>query len=133
MTKKLCSDCYYADYPFNAIECRDCDKITKTNWTPKDLDTAQEAKADAGKIDPTLVPRQIIWDIAEVREYGNKKYGSPDNWKEVEVKRYRAAAFRHMLAYLDDPSGVDEESGIQHYKHLACNLAFICALEGGKV
>ena len=34
----------------------------------------QTAKADAGKPKLTLVPRQIIYDIAEVREYGNKKY-----------------------------------------------------------
>ena len=92
------------------------------------LDT-QEAKADAGKPDLTLVPRQIIWDIAQVREYGNKKYGSPDNWKQVDVNRYRAAAFRHFLAYLDNPHGKDAESGIEHYKHLACNLAFICEME----
>lgn len=89
----------------------------------------QEAKADAGKPDLTLVPRQIIWDVAEVREYGNRKYHSPDNWKQVDVNRYRAAAFRHFLAYLEDPKGKDEESGIEHYKHLACNLAFICELE----
>lgn len=64
------------------------------------------------------------------REYGNKKYGSPDNWKQVNVNRYRAAAFRHFLAYLDKPHGKDAESGIEHYKHLACNIAFICELEG---
>lgn len=90
---------------------------------------SQEAKADAGKPDLTLVPRQIIWDIAEVREYGNKKYHSPDNWKQVELPRYRAAAFRHFLAYLENPKGKDAESGIEHYKHLACNLAFICEME----
>ena len=89
----------------------------------------QKAKADAGKIDLTLVPRQIIWDIGEVREYGNKKYHSPDNWKQVEIERYRAAAFRHFLAYLENPKGVDAESGIEHYKHLACNIAFICEME----
>lgn len=90
----------------------------------------QDAKADAGKPDLTLVPRQIIWDVAQVREYGNRKYGSPDSWKQVDVNRYRAAAFRHFLAYLDDPQGKDAESGIEHYKHLACNIAFICELEG---
>ena len=89
----------------------------------------QEAKADAGKLDLTLVPLQIIWDIAEVREYGNKKYHSPDNWKQVEIERYRAAAFRHFLAYLKDPKGKDVESGIEHYKHLATNCAFICEME----
>ncbi len=89
----------------------------------------QTAKADAGKPQLTLVPRQIIYDICEVREYGNKKYHDPDNWKTVEIERYRDALFRHFMAYLDDPDGVDEESGIPHYKHMACNMAFICEME----
>ena len=89
----------------------------------------QTAKADAGKPKLTLVPRQIIYDIAEVREYGNKKYGSPDNWKDVEIERYRDATFRHLMAYLENPQGVDEESGIKHLKHLACNIAFLCEME----
>ena len=89
----------------------------------------QTVKADAGKPQLTLVPRQIIWDIAEVRMYGNKKYKDPDNWKQVEKERYRDAAFRHFMAYLDDPEGVDEESGIEHLKHLATNISFLCEME----
>ena len=91
----------------------------------------QTAKADAGKPKLTLVPRQIIFDIAEVREYGNKKYGNTDSWKTVEVERYRDAAFRHFMAYLDNPHGVDDESGISHLKHLACNIAFLSEMERG--
>ena len=88
----------------------------------------QEAKADAGKPRLTLVPRRILTDIARIREYGNAKYpeGGVDNWKQVEPERYRDAAFRHFVAYLDDPHGVDKESGLPHLWHLACNIAF-CA------
>ena len=89
----------------------------------------QTAKADAGKPRLTLVPMQIVWDIAAVREFGNAKYGDPDNWKQVEPDRYREAAFRHFLRYLDDPAGVDEESGLPHRWHLECNLAFLAELE----
>ena len=89
----------------------------------------QEIKADAGKRQLTLVPTQIIRDIAECREYGVAKYGERESWREVEVQRYRDAMFRHMLAYLDDPYGVDEESGISHLKHLATNVAFLCELD----
>lgn len=91
----------------------------------------QEAKADAGKPRLTLVPRRILTDIARIREYGNAKYpeGGPDNWKTVEPERYRDAAFRHFVAYLDDPTGVDEESGLPHLWHLACNIAFLCEME----
>ena len=89
----------------------------------------QDCKHDAGKPRLTLVPMQIIWDVAAVREFGTAKYGSPDNWKLVEVERYRDAAFRHFLKYLADPDGVDEESGLSHLAHLACNVAFLCEME----
>lgn len=86
----------------------------------------QEAKRDEGKLQLSLVPTQIIRDIAEVRMYGNKKYGDPNNWKNVEMERYIDALYRHFLAFVDDPSSIDDESGIPHYKHMACNMAFIC-------
>ncbi len=89
----------------------------------------QAAKADAGKPKLTLVPRQIIKDIAVIREYGTEKYKNPDNWKSVEKERYQDAAYRHWLAYLDNPAGVDEESGLPHLAHLACNIAFLCEIE----
>ena len=92
------------------------------------INDSQEAKADAGKPNLTLVPTQIVRDIAEVREYGNRKYGSRDNWKNVELERYIAALYRHLLAVVDDPRSVDSESGIEHYKHIACNAAFICEM-----
>ena len=90
-----------------------------------DLDAA---KRDAGKPRLSLVPPQIIFDIAQVREYGNRKYGSADNWKEVGLQRYIDALYRHMLAFVEDNRSRDAESGIEHYKHMACNMAFICQL-----
>jgi len=105
--------------------------VSYENYFKKSLSLDnQTAKADEGKLQISLVPTQIIRDIAEVRMYGNKKYGDPDNWKTVEKKRYVDALLRHLLAYIDDPAGVDSESGIPHYKHAACNMAFICAMEG---
>lgn len=91
----------------------------------------QKAKADYGKEELTLVPRRIIHDICAIRMYGNQKYpeGGPDNWKQVEIERYRNATFRHFLAYLDDPQGKDKESGFPHLWHLACNIAFLCEME----
>ena len=91
----------------------------------------QSAKSDAGKLRLTLVPRGIIRAIARIRMYGNEKYpeGGSDNWKRVEAARYRDAVFRHFLAYLGDPKGKDEESGLPHLWHLACNIAFLIELE----
>lgn len=89
----------------------------------------QSAKADAGKPRLTLVPRGIIWAIAKVREFGMKKYKEEDNWKRVEPRRYRDALFRHLMAYLDNPDGVDPESGLPVLWHVATNCAFLIELE----
>lgn len=87
-----------------------------------------EAKADTGKSRLHLVPPQIVYDICEVREYGNRKYHDPDNWRTVEPIRYVDALLRHTMAFMKDPKSKDDESGIEHYKHMACNLAFLCEM-----
>ena len=92
--------------------------------------SSEEAKADKGKVRPTLVPASLVWAVAKIREYGCKKYKDPDNWKRVEKERYRDAAYRHFMAYLDDPAGKDAESGLPHLWHLACNAAFLIEMEG---
>lgn len=90
----------------------------------------QDVKADAGKLHLTRVPTGIIRAIGAVRDYGTAKYGDPDNWKQVEPARYRDALYRHWLAYLDNPTGTDTESGLPHLWHLACNAAFLIEMEG---
>ena len=71
---------------------------------------------------------EILNAIARVREYGNRKYKSPDNWKNVEPQRYIDATLRHMVAFVNDPKSVDEESGLPHLWHIACNVAFLVSL-----
>lgn len=88
------------------------------------------AKADTGKPRPTLVPTSLIRAVTAVREYGTAKYHDPENWRTVEPQRYRDALYRHWLAYLSDPHGVDAESGLPHLWHVACNVAFLIEMEG---
>lgn len=87
-----------------------------------------EAKADAGKPRPTLVPVSLIRAVTAIREYGCQKYHDPDNWKQVEPQRYRDALYRHWLAYLSGETN-DPESGLPHLWHLACNAAFLIEME----
>ena len=94
----------------------------------------QSAKADTGKPKVSLVPTGIIFAIARIREYGNRKYpkGGKDNWKQVDAERYIDAACRHLLAVVRyGLHSKDEESGLLHLWHCACNLAFLIELEGG--
>jgi hypothetical protein len=86
-------------------------------------------KETTGKPRLSLVPRKIIFAIAKVREYGNKKYKTSDSWKLNTREQYNDAAFRHFLAYLDDNDSLDEESGLPHLHHLATNISFL--IEGG--
>lgn len=104
------------------------------NWNRPIKETREpqkqsQAKSDEGKAKLSLVPSGIIYAVARIREYGVKKYHDPENWKKVEPERYRDAMYRHMLAYIDDPKGVDEESGLPHLWHLACNAAFLCEMD----
>lgn len=93
----------------------------------------QTAKADAGKPRLSLVPMQILFDVAQIREYGCEKYKDPDNWKRVEPDRYVDAMLRHLLRFVQDRDSVDEESGLSHLSHAACNIAFLCEIyHGGK-
>lgn len=88
----------------------------------------QDIKSDAGKPQLTLVPTEIIYGIARVREYGCQKYKDPENWKRVEIKRYHDALLRHTLAIWKDLEKRDEESGLLHLEHIATNVAFILEL-----
>ena len=84
------------------------------------------AKSDAGKLDLTMVPPEIIKAVAVIRDYGNKKYADPENWWRVDPQKFHAALIRHAVAMWEDPWAVDPESGYPHLWHLACNAAFLC-------
>lgn len=92
------------------------------------------AKEDRDKPHPSYVPVEIIEAVMRVREYGNKKYHDPENWKTVEPERYHEALLRHVLRAWNDPYAVDPESGLLHLEHIACNVAFLLALrkDGGQ-
>ena len=113
-------------FPF-CFECSNKLNSTSSNVTRAVFEDIknQEAKADAGKPIFSLVPTEIIYEIEKVRSYGNKKYHSPDNWKNVEIERYHQALLRHTLAVWNDINARDEESGLLHLSHIACNIAFL--------
>ena len=82
------------------------------------------AKADKGKIQPTLVSPDLVKAVAEIRMFGTEKYHDPDNWKEVEPQRYLDALYRHLLAYIGGEE-CDLESGLSHLAHMGCNISFL--------
>lgn len=107
----------------NNIECN------RRGQKPEAAKTDQAAKADLGKLRPTLVPTSLIQAVAAVREYDTKKSHDPEDWRNGDPQRLKDALYRHWLSYLEDPAGVDEESGLPHLWHLARNAAFLIELE----
>ena len=90
----------------------------------------QTVKHDAGKPQLTLVPTGVIRAIAAVRAYGIQVRGGNDSWRSVDAVRLRDAAYRHWLAYLDEPDGVDADSGLPHLWHCVTNMAFLVEMGG---
>lgn len=99
-------------------------KVKKARVPKQATDDDQSAKADKGKLELSLVNPQLVKAVAEVRMYGTEKYGDSENWRKVEPKRYVDALYRHLLAYIEG-NEVDEESGLSHLAHMACNLSFL--------
>ena len=99
-------------------------KVKKARVPKQATDNDQSAKADKGKLELSLVNPELVKAVAEVRMYGTEKYGDSENWRKVEPKRYVDALYRHLLAYIEGDE-VDEESGLSHLAHMACNISFL--------
>lgn len=105
-------------------------KFVRT-WAPplgpveSDYKFDQSAKADAGKPRLGLVPTYHLDGVAKVREFGNKKYGDPQNWKTVEPERYIDSMLRHLKHWQEDPNAIDEESGLSSWDHFMTNAIFL--------
>ncbi len=86
-------------------------------------------KADKGKYRPTLCHQITIQAVSCVREHGASIYGGTETWKRVEEQRYKDALYRHWLAYLENPDGIDAESGLPILWHVACNVDFLLEMQ----
>lgn len=71
-----------------------------------------------------LIPPQIIEGLGAVLTFGAKKYGD-HNWKKgLSDENCLSSCLRHIMKY-QRGEVYDEESGLHHLAHAACNLAFI--------
>lgn len=91
------------------------------------MEQIKGAKYDDGKLQPSLVPPDIITAIAEVRAFGKRKYADAEDWRSVPREKWQEALLRHVLAMWDNPLAIDEESGLPVLWHVATNVAFLCS------
>ena len=91
----------------------------------ENLGEYNEAKFDQGKVRYSLIDPKFLEDVAKVMTMGAEKY-SEESWKTVPngKMRYKDALWRHITS-----NGTDDESGISHLAHAACNLMFLHYLE----
>ena len=106
--------------------------FSRTRKIKEESKMSDNLKYDDNKPRLDLVPPELIEAVGIVRTYGVSKYGDSESWKQVEPYRYRAALMRHICLYIKEPDGVDAESGLPHLWHIACNVAFLIALNAEK-
>ena len=104
-----------------------CDNYWQRSEMEMDMIT-DGLKHDGGKARLDLVPAEIIEAVGVVMTHGVEKYGE-GSYKNVEPKRYRAALMRHICKWLKEPHGIDEDSGLPHLWHIACNVAFLLEID----
>lgn len=106
-----------------------CDDCAFKKCKPQLADQPKQlvVKADNGKPRLDLVPLEVLYPLAKVREYGLSKYGKSgmENWDKIEDERYLAALLRHLVAYQKDNNALDEESGLPAIYHVLCNATFL--------
>lgn len=68
-----------------------------------------------------LLPLDLIAKVVDVYTAGAKKYGD-NSWQGLEngYDRYKAALFRHLLAY-ESGEVIDKETGCEHLAQVAWN------------
>lgn len=82
-------------------------------------------KDTKGKYQPHLVLGSLARAIARVREYGVKKYGGENGWKQQTPMDYMDAIGRHYNECRNDLQARDDESGLAHIAQIATNAMFI--------
>ena len=132
MNECLCESCIkklYCQNESDNVIC--CNKYLKNHFAKSEDIVTDGLKHDGGKLRLDLVPAELIEAVGAVLTHGAEKYGE-NRWQKVEPKRYRAALMRHLCKWLKNPFGKDEDSGLPHLWHMACNIAFLIVLDKEK-
>lgn len=112
------------------VSCIDCLRAMSPPVAPVPRHDAG-VKDDHAKPRMALLPFGALEWVAKVMTYGARKYAK-GNWVTLEdaEERYASAMLRHYTAWQQGEM-LDEESGLPHVAHLACDALFICAFVMG--
>lgn len=87
-------------------------------------------RLNEGKVPLELVPPSLMFAVAEVLKVGAKKY-APRNWERgMKWSIVSGCLLRHAFKWLSPfHSDFDEETGLNHMWHVACNVAMLIEYE----
>ena len=81
-------------------------------------------KDNVGKPRMDLIPPRVLRAVAEVLEFGTRKY-KPNNWRlGLSWEETYGSLQRHLVAW-HDLEDVDPETGLLHLSHAACQVMFL--------
>lgn len=94
-----------------------------------DVKQVADVKQDKGKVRLDLVTPEFIEEVGQVLTFGAEKYPA-NSWQKIPdaINRYYAAALRHLTAWRKGEKN-DDESGLSHLSHAACNMMFLMWLD----
>ncbi|MNL33500.1 hypothetical protein D3C87_1554150 [compost metagenome] len=85
---------------------------------------AEGVKYDSNKLPLDLLDPVALAGLAEVLQFGAKKYAA-HNWRGgISYSRLIAALLRHSFAILRGEY-IDDESGLPHIDHVGCCWMFL--------
>lgn len=84
-------------------------------------------KNDAGKVGLHLLPPGALFEIAQVLDFGVKKYAAWNWSKGMAASRLFAAALGHLWAWWCGEEN-DPETNLPHLAHLGCCVLFLLEL-----
>ena len=101
--------------------------IQKTKYNEEKKELGLKYDGDKARFD--LIEPEFEEDIANILTAGANKY-APNSWQHVEDgnNRYYAALRRHLNAWRKGEK-IDQESGMSHLAHVACNVMFLMHFE----
>lgn len=93
--------------------------------TPQDRAQATTGlRFNAGKPPFHLIDPYFLEDLARVLDFGRQKYAE-DNWRKgLSVNECLSSLQRHVMA-IQKGEDFDEETGLPHSAHIACNAQFL--------
>lgn len=112
----------------DALEC--CGASSQFEMVTENKGEAM--RADGNKVRLDLLPLQPIWDVGRVLSYGSIKYADRNWEKGMRWSRCWGSALRHLFKWWMGEQ-CDNESGLPHLAHAACNIMYLQHYESHKV